>query len=84
MKMNKKEAKLEGNTALKTFLVLNKLETGEDKKKFAKRAGVKENVIYNLISGYTKQANKLTALALIKASKGKLSLKDFGYSNGNI
>lgn len=79
MKMNKKAAQPVGNTALKTFLVLNKLETGEEIKKFAKRACVKENVIYNLISGYTLKPNNLTATALVKASKGKLSMKDFGY-----
>lgn len=80
-KMETKSKKTNGNQALKTFLVMNKLETGEENKDYAKRAKVKEQVIYNLISGRTKRPTLLIAEALVAASNGKLTMKDMGYDD---
>lgn len=79
--MQKEDKNTPENKALKTFLVLNKLENGEEHKEFAERAGVAESVLYNLISGRTKKATKLIAKAIVSASNGKLTMKDMGYEN---
>jgi hypothetical protein len=72
-----------GNQALKRFLVINKLETGEENKQFALRVGVGEQNLYKLINGTIKRATKRVAKDIVEASKGRcsveLTMKDMGW-----
>lgn len=74
-----------GNQALKKFLAINKLETGEENAQYAERAKVAEQVLYRLISGKTKKATRLVAEAIINAAKGRcsveLTMRDMGYED---